>query len=160
MAFTSIHDPDFWGNSPEEVKAINQAAGNEGLTSSHYLLGRREDNPPLVAPLRMEPGYVLTRHAHDCFRLEIIIEGSLQVGDRTMKPGDIMMTEPGVLYGPHVAGPDGCVTFEICSDFEGANRFSIQDPSGKMITLDVLDPSHFDAIVGNANEQREKLARD
>jgi hypothetical protein len=108
----------------------------------------------------MEPGYVLTRHAHDCFRLEIIIEGSLQVGDRTMKPGDIMMTEPGVLYGPHVAGPDGCVTFEICSDFEGANRFSIQDPSGKMITLDVLDPSHFDAIVGNANEQREKLARD
>ena len=157
MAFLSVYDEDFWGNSPEEVKAINSAAGNQGLESSHFLLGKREDNPPLVAPLRMEPGYVLTRHAHDCYRMEIILQGTLQVGDRILAPGSVMITEPNVLYGPHTAGPEGCITFEICSDFEGANRFSIEDPAGNLVKLNVLDPSHFDTIVDNANQQRKEL---
>lgn len=159
MAFMSIKDPDFWGNSPDEVKAINQAAGNQGLESSHFLLGKREDNPPLVAPLRMEPGYVLPRHAHDCYRLEIVVQGSLDVGERVLKPGDVMITEPGILYGPHTAGPEGCVSFEICSDFEGANRFSIEDQSGRLVTMNVLNPDHFNAIVDNAREQRAELSK-
>lgn len=89
----------------------------EGIATSFFLLGKREDNPPLVAPLRMEPGYILPRHAHDCYRMEIVVQGSLDVGDKILRAGSVMITEPGVLYGPHIAGPEGCTTVEICSDF-------------------------------------------
>jgi hypothetical protein len=158
MAFSSINDPDFWGHLPEEVEAINRAGGNEGLDLSYFLLGKMADNPPFVTPLRMEPDYVLPRHAHDCYRMEIIVQGSMDVGDRILTAGSVMYTEPGVLYGPHVAGPQGCTTFEICSEFSGGHRLLLEDEAGALVPFNMLESELATTIVAETSKRR-KAAR-
>lgn len=157
--FLSIDDPNFWGRLPKEVDAINRAGANEGLDLSYFLVGRMEYNPLFVTPLRMRPGYVLPRHAHDCYRMEVIILGSMDVGDRVLEPGDVMFTEPGVLYGPHVAGPDGCITFEICSDFKGGHRLLLENNRGERVKFDMLAPELAQTIVKKANKLRSDATR-
>lgn len=160
MAFLSIDDPDFWGRNPEEMERMYQAGyGQEGITSSCFLLGTRKDNPAAVAALRMEPGFVLQRHAHDCYRFEIIVQGSLEVGDRILTAGSVMITEPGVLYGPHVAGREGCTTFEILSDYEGGNRLMLEVEPGKVVTFNMLAPELTQTIVDECKKLQDDARR-
>src|SRR3546814_5191930 len=76
----------------------------------------------------------LPRHAHDCFRLEVIMQGSMDVGDgRILKTGAVMMSEPLTLYGPHIAGAEGCVTLEIFSNHRASHTTYVEGPSGEQI---------------------------
>ena len=113
MPFIAMTDPEFWQRTPKELEQVVQG----GLTGlAYFLLGDKKDNPPTVVALRMGPGWVLPRHAHACQRFEIVVQGRLDVGERILQPGDVMISEPGVAYGPHIAGPEGCTTFEIFTD--------------------------------------------
>jgi hypothetical protein len=159
MAFLSIDDPDFWGRGLAPQEAVVNEGGHEGFATSCFMLGKSGSNPPFVASLRMDPGFVLSRHAHDCYRMEIIVKGSLSVGDRILNVGSVMITEPGVLYGPHIAGPEGCTSFEICSDFEGAHRMMLEAPSGELVTYDVTTPEGAKAVVENTKKQQESVRR-
>lgn len=157
--FLSMADPNFWGRMPEEVGAIDRAGGNEGLKMSYFTLGKIADNPMFVTPLRMEPGYILPRHAYDCHRMELIVQGSMDVGERVLGPGDVMITEPGVLYGPHIAGPEGCTAFDICSEFEGGHRLLLQDEAGELVTFNMLQPELAATITEKTNKLREDVRR-
>jgi len=85
MPFISMDDPQFWARCPKELEPVVRG----GLTGLAYFeLGEKKDNPPTVVALRMGPGWVLPRHAHDCYRFEIVTHGTLDVGDRILKPGD------------------------------------------------------------------------
>jgi hypothetical protein len=160
MAFLSIDDADFWGrNTPEMEKIYEAGYGEENLTTSFFLLGKRENNPVGVAVLRMGPDFVLQRHAHDCNRFEILVQGSLSVGDRVLKVGSVMITEPGELYGPHIAGPEGCTTFEILSDYEGGSRLMLEEESGKLFTLNLLDPALVETIVAETKKRQDEARR-
>ena len=64
---------------------------------------------------------MLPRHGHDCHRFEIVVQGTLDVGERVLEVGDVMVTEPNVVYGPHIAGPYGCTTYEIFSNHHGSH---------------------------------------
>ena len=75
-------------------------------------------------------GFVLARHAHDCFRFEVVVQGTLDVGERILKAGDVMLTEPGVAYGPHVAGPEGCTTFEFFTNYRSSHTTLIDGADG------------------------------
>ena len=33
-----------------------------------------------------------------------------------------MISEPGIAYGPHIAGPEGCTTFEIFSNLRAKKK--------------------------------------
>ena len=77
---------------------------------------------PAVVMLEMPPNYVLFRHAHICHRVEVVVRGSLRVDGRTLQPGDVMTAGPGELYGPHVAGPEGCTTAEVFGSLDGVFR--------------------------------------
>lgn len=77
---------------------------------------------PAVVMLEMPPNYVLFRHAHVCHRFEVVVKGTLEADGRTLGPGDVMTARPGELYGPHVAGPEGCTTAEVFSSHEGVYR--------------------------------------
>src|SRR3546814_3557012 len=95
MAFLSINDEEFWGHVPEDFKHIAGEGSMEGISISVYELGKAEDDAPVMTALHMAPGYRLPRHAHDCFRLEVIMQGSMDVGDgRILKTGAVMMSEP------------------------------------------------------------------
>lgn len=129
MAFIAMDDPQFWTRCPKDLEHVVQG----GLTGlAYFLLGERKDNPPTVVALRMGPNFVLPRHAHDCYRFEIVVQGTLDVGERTLKPGDIMISEPGIAYGPHIAGPEGCTTFEIFSDHKASYVTLLDGPEGRV----------------------------
>jgi hypothetical protein len=136
MAFMSIDDPEFWGHLPKKMGHV-VGGGLSGVAS--FILGEPRDNPPTVAALRMGPGWILPRHAHDCHRFEIVVQGTLDVGDRILKTGDIMLSEPGVAYGPHIAGPEGCTTFEIFSNLRASYITLLDTPQGR-IECDVSTP--------------------
>ncbi|MGH8006611.1 MAG: cupin domain-containing protein [Candidatus Binatia bacterium] len=136
MAFMSMDDPDFWAHCPQDLKHLQK--GLAGL--AYFLLGDRKDDPPTVVALRMEPGWVLPRHAHPCHRFEIVVQGTLDVGERVLKPGDIMMSDPGVAYGPHVAGPEGCTTFEIFSNHKASYVTLMDTPEGT-VECDISTPA-------------------
>ena len=136
MPFIAMDDPEFWKRTPKELENIVQG----GLTGlSYFLLGDKKDNPPTVVALRMGPGWVLPRHAHDCSRFEIVVQGSLDVGERVLKPGDIMISDPGIAYGPHVAGPEGCTTFEIFSNHTASYVTLLDTPQGR-VECDISTP--------------------
>jgi len=136
MAFISMDEPKFWEHCPKELEHLVQG----GLTGlAYFLLGDKKDNPPTVVTLRMGPNWVLPRHAHDCYRFEIVVQGTLDVGERVLKPGDIMISEPGISYGPHIAGPEGCTTFEIFSNHK-ASYVTLLDLPGGRVECDVSTP--------------------
>jgi hypothetical protein len=136
MAFISMDEPEFWTHYPKELEHLVQE-GPMGL--AYFLLGDRKDNPPTVVALRMEPGWVLPRHAHDCYRFEVVVQGTLDVGERILKPGDVMVSAPGIAYGPHVAGPEGCTTFEIFSNHRASYVALFDMPEGR-VECDVSTP--------------------
>lgn len=136
MAFLSMDDPQFWARCPKELESVVRG----GLTGIAYFeLGKKKDNPPTVVALRMGPGWVLPRHAHDCYRFEIVTHGTLDVGDRILKPGDVMISEPGIAYGPHIAGPEGCTTFEIFSNHKASFVTLLDGPDGR-VECDMATP--------------------
>jgi hypothetical protein len=126
MTFLAMDDPQFWTRCPEELKPLAQG----GLGAAYFLMGQQSENPPTVIALRMGPNWKTARHAHDCYRFEVVVQGTLDVGERVLKPGDVMMTEPGVAYGPHVAGPEGCTTFEIFTNYRASHVTLIETPEG------------------------------
>ena len=129
MAFISMDEAKFWEHCPKDLEHVVQG----GLTGlAYFLLGEKKDNPPTVVALRMGPGWVLPRHAHDCYRFEIVVQGTLDVGERILKPGDVMVSEPDIAYGPHLAGPEGGATFEIFSNHKASYVTLLDTPEGRV----------------------------
>jgi hypothetical protein len=155
MAFMSMDDPEFWTNGPEELKHLLQWRQG-GL--AYFLLGERQDNPPTVVALRLAPGEVLPRHAHDCYRFEIVVHGMLDVGERVLKPGDVMISEPGIAYGPHVAGPEGCTTFEIFSNHKASYVTHLELPEGR-VECDVSTAGGMQQMRDLMRRQKRAAAR-
>jgi anti-sigma factor ChrR (cupin superfamily) len=139
MAFMSINDPEFWKNCPPELHLIQHSMDKvEGGGVAYFLMGETKDDPPTVVALRMAPNWILPRHSHDCHRFEVIVQGTLDVGERILKVGDVMISEPNIAYGPHVAGPEGCTTFEIFSNHRASHMATLHLPNG---------PAEFDLTV-------------
>jgi hypothetical protein len=114
---------------------------------------------PAAFLLRMPPGYRLFRHGHPCQRFEVIVQGSLDIGDgRIGKVGDVFTEEAGSLYGPHTAGPDGCTTIEIFSAIDGMFRLIYEDDQGNICEADVrkgqLPPDYVPLPMADAGKDR------
>jgi len=115
------------------VEGLAQAGLNAYASATWILSANGEDRfaSPAAHLLPMPPGYRLFRHGHPCKRFEVVVQGTLEVGDgRIARPGDTFTAEPGELYGPHTAGPEGCTTFEIFGELEGMMRVLYEDADG------------------------------
>jgi hypothetical protein len=133
-------DEDFWDRYPEHLKAMGEVATAIGLKTTMFVLGDSDDeNAPAAAILKMPPNYVLARHAHTSERAEVILAGSLSVGDRVLLPGDVMTAGNGEMYGDHIAGPDCCTTVEIFSILSGARHAIFATPDGPL-SVDIGGP--------------------
>jgi hypothetical protein len=128
MATFHYGQPDYFraATSPSEVwrRELALAAGTE-LASIH--VGVPDDeHAPVAALMQLPADYVLPKHAHDCYRVEVLISGQLSgPHGEAVSPGDIRTSAPGEFYGPYTAGPDGAVSVEI---FSAANRRTIWAP--------------------------------
>jgi hypothetical protein len=134
-----MDDDSFWYRSPELLRHLADRNRDNGVRISYFVLGDWRQDAPTAMALELPPGGRLNHHAHDCERLEIIVKGSLDVGDRLLRPGDVMMSGRGELYGPHVAGPGGCTSFEVFSRFTAAYQPIYETPSGRVM-VDGSDP--------------------
>jgi hypothetical protein len=97
--------------------------------------GERTD-VPIVALVELPPNGVLPRHRRDCDRFEVVIRGSIAVGDGVVfGPGDVETSKAGKFYGPHVAGPEGALVVEV---FARADRMEIEfeDPQGALEVME------------------------
>jgi len=131
MPFYSPGDPGFWDLQPDYLKSIQDVCTPLDVNILHFVLGDKDvDTTPVAAMLKMPPNFVLPRHAHPVARFEVVVLGTLDVGERVLQPGDVMVSEPDEFYGPHVAGPDGCTTIEVFSSILGVGNSVQEAPDG------------------------------
>ena len=73
MPFMSIDDPEFWKNCPQGLELISKSMEGTGGGVAYFVMGEPKDNAPTVVAPRMAPNWVLPRHAHDCYRFEVVV---------------------------------------------------------------------------------------
>jgi len=124
-------DPEYWTPHPF-FAGVTAAAAEHGLRIVHHPIGPLDDeqHTPVAAILEMQPGYVLPRHAHDCERWEVVLSGSMEIDGRQVGPGTVLRAGAREMYGPHIAGPDGCTTVEVFAALRGVGRIILEDQPG------------------------------
>jgi ChrR-like protein with cupin domain len=141
-----MDDAEYW-RVPDRFQAVADMVPD--ATLSYFLLGADDESTPTAIVFQMEPGFVINRHAHEAARFEVVVKGSIDVGDRVLHPGDVMTAEAGELYGPKVAGPDGCTTIEVFSTRLGAEATLYELTDGTTVRRDLLAGEPLpDGIVG------------
>jgi hypothetical protein len=136
----SMSDPDYWDRWPDHLRLVGEVTKAVGLQGTAFVLGEPDDeDAPAAAIMRMPPNYVISRHAHTAERLEVIVAGSLDVGDRVLGPGDVMQARIEEPYGDHTAGPEGCTTLEIFGKLSGLHQLNFATPGGS-VTVDIAAP--------------------
>lgn len=125
------NDPDYWTPLPF-FAGVSSTAQEHGLRIVHHPLGpsEEEDSTPVAAILEMPPGYTLPRHSHNCERIEIVVRGTLTADGRELGPGSVLKAGADEFYGPHVAGPQGCLTVEVFASVRGVGNVTIDTPGG------------------------------
>ncbi|MEE6140166.1 hypothetical protein SKC41_28055 [Mycobacterium sp. 050128] len=123
--YYKVGDPGFFDAiTPPQLRFAGEATREvmPGWDLGSVVMGDEPTDPeaPVVSMLKIAPGDTLPRHAHDCYRVEVVIQGSITLPDGDLlRPGDIMTSSPCEYYGPHVAGDSGCLSVEIFSSARG-----------------------------------------
>lgn len=91
----------------------NHIAGGQAW-SDFFMVGCPDQPFQMLVPdIRLPPNQYWPLHWHDCWIAIVILDGSCLVGDWWMQPGDVLISEAGLEYGPLVSGPEGVQLFEI-----------------------------------------------
>lgn len=100
----------------------------------------------VVLAIEYAPNFWIAPHHHYCGHVEIILEGSLRIGDHWEYPGDTRVVPAGYSYGPIQAGPGGCKGLEVF-------------PERRAIIPVVDDPEAVASHEGDAEHLRRQLMR-
>jgi hypothetical protein len=94
------------------VKRQRNADGTEACVWEQWVAFSVE---PLYLALfaRWDPGMVVRRHGHRSPHTLTVLEGSLRCGDVDCSPGAHLELPLGAAFGPFVAGPEGCLLYEV-----------------------------------------------
>ena len=88
-----------------------------------------EDGKPgaaVILCIDYQPGFFVAAHKHRTGHVELIVDGSLRVGDQWERKGDIRVVPAGVSYGPIQAGDEGCKGMEFFADRKDMHRAPVQ----------------------------------
>lgn len=101
-------------NGPDDI-VLSDVVG--GLTwQDLWYLGSDDDSFRMCIPdIRMPANQIWPLHWHDDWMFIVVLSGSVLAGDWHMRPGDVLVTEPNVEYGPLLNGPHGCQLLEVFS---------------------------------------------
>jgi len=110
-----------------------------GVRFSHFTVDedRAATTAPVVFYAEFEPGSVTLPHSHDCDYAEIILEGRQQVTRRWYEAGHIRIVSAGTVYGPLVAGPEGCKVLVVFKDSRWVGRPADPSAPGAAFFADV-----------------------
>lgn len=84
-----------------------------GEGSPLYCLGHPGTTRAGFVHFRMESHQSAPPHSHSGWACTVVLDGSWTVGDVVQGPGEMMLIEPGVEYGPFQPGPDGVTGIEF-----------------------------------------------
>jgi hypothetical protein len=146
MSAYRIDQEDYWDHYPAGLKGMRDVVAAQGMRITVHVLGDpSNEQAPTAIVLKMPPNCDVPRHAHDCERLELVLEGTIGSGDWMLGPGDIM--KPGYRrpYGPFRTGPEGCTTVEFFSTRAGAHAMLFEGPDG-MNRVDLASNTATEAI--------------
>ena len=62
---------------------------------------------------KWDPGMIVQPHGHNSDHVVFVIEGDIMCGETHCPAGTHIALDQGDIFGPFVAGPNGCVLFEI-----------------------------------------------
>ncbi|HEY7106713.1 MAG TPA: hypothetical protein VH986_09945 [Acidimicrobiia bacterium] len=83
---------------------------------AYHLFGVGTDERGSVARVmivKYDPGARVEPHYHDCDYCSIVVEGSMQITRRVHGVRSVRVVNAGTVYGPLVAGPDGCTVIDV-----------------------------------------------
>jgi hypothetical protein len=63
--------------------------------------------------VKYSPGSVVKPHYHHADYCSIVVEGSIEVTRHHEGVGTMRIVNAGTVYGPLVAGPEGCTVVEV-----------------------------------------------
>jgi hypothetical protein len=126
-----IEDPGFYRLGPAEYAYQQVMSEASGMKFASFVMSDsdKDDEAPCVSLLWIEPNGRLPKHSHDCHRVEVVVRGSIDVAGRTLSAGHVAISGPGEWYGPHIAGPDGCLSVEVFSTLKGQIAHLDDEPS-------------------------------
>jgi len=61
-----------------------------------------------ITIVRFPPDFTFPRHWHTEGEFIMVLRGSMNVGERTLGPGECAYNDARTIYGAEAAGPDGC----------------------------------------------------
>jgi hypothetical protein len=128
-----------------------------GVQMKLFGLGDSDDaDAPTFVITRLPARGVLPPHYHESTFVDIVVQGSVKVGDKWYHPGDVRCLAWGVKYGPSEAGDDGVTLLEFYAD--GRGRRGVHDPA--WVTPEFkAEVAKFVVQAGDAaQESRRKLA--
>ena len=67
----------------------------------------------LMLVVKYEPGAHIGPHFHHSDYASIVVAGSIEVTRRNHEVGSIRVVNQGTVYGPLIAGPDGCTVIDV-----------------------------------------------
>ena len=139
-----IDEPDYW-QLPDKLKSMAVNAAKVNVKIAIRALGDPDaPGTPAVMTLAFPPGFEIERHAHRGARFEVIVKGSMLVGDgKVLRAGDVMVAGDEEQYGPHVAGPDGCTTVEVFTSLAATHQILL-DRVGGWTLVDHLEGRRYD----------------
>jgi hypothetical protein len=120
-------------------------------------LGEPDDPAaPTFVITRLPANGVLPPHHHESTFVDVVVQGSVKVGDKWYHPGDVRCLAWGVDYGPSEAGPEGVTLLEFYAD--GRGRRGIHDPAW-VTEVFKAEVAKFAITAGDAAEEsRVRLA--
>lgn len=137
--YSMDEDAAYW-QAPERFRKLLEMGSSIGVKSSIFPLGDPNDNnTPMAVVLQMEPGYVITNHAHPCERFEVVVRGTLAADGRIYRPGDVLTAHANEFYGPKTAGKEGCTTIEVFAKANGAHERMTKDENGRVVVTNLLE---------------------
>jgi hypothetical protein len=102
--------------------------------------------PSVILALEYPPDFRLPAHQHVSGHVEVILEGSLKVGEHWEEAGDVRIVPARYSYGPLQSGPQGCKALEYFPD-RAAIFAEMDDPAELVALLGDVDPAELQARV-------------
>ena len=85
----------------------------EGLQYVMERIGLEPEGGTGVLVVKYDPGCKVEVHYHDCDYCSIVVEGSIEISHVMHGVGDMRFVKAGTVYGPLIAGPEGCTVIDV-----------------------------------------------
>jgi quercetin dioxygenase-like cupin family protein len=140
MADEEIADAEQYCEYPDNIPdAVDLHVFHDGTCKVQTLYADPENDGVSLGVYAFPPNFSLPRHWHDCDQIVYVLEGSVSIGNRQLRPGEGYYTRAGATYS-FTAGPRGARFME----FRPVTNFRtvfVEDNPDRWVRTDLRTPS-------------------